>query len=256
MQLRKVSNYLLNKYPLNLAEIWDPCGFNVKFNLSEKIKAVVCAIDLTQEVLQLAIEKEANLIILHHPFKFAKTWQEEFILAPYKKQILTILKQKRINVLALHTNYDNHTQGTSHQIASQLGLEALIYNQNNLYPSILKFPISVKQLQHLFKQKLNITAMRTNVIDLDKKFNKVAILSGSGPSTLAYELCQNDTELIITSDIKWNEWILYQQHNIKILEISHLDEQVFAFDIVNQLQQNFANLNVYQYNFKELYQNL
>ncbi|MCT4469391.1 Nif3-like dinuclear metal center hexameric protein [Mycoplasma sp. HS2188] len=256
MQIRKVSNFLLQHYPLDAAEVWDPAGFSVKFNLSEKIKGVVTAIDLTWEVLQLAIDKDANLIVLHHPFKFAQTWQDEFIAAPYKREILAILKKKRINVLALHTNYDNNVNGTSHQIALRLNLTPSIYNPNNPYPCIVKESISINELKSLFIEKMNLHSMRTNTDDLNTKLKNVAILSGSGPATLAYELSQNNTELVILSDVKWNEWVLYQQHKIKILEVSHLDEQVFVFDIAAKLEQNFPDLNVHTYIFKEPYKNI
>ncbi|WP_029608904.1 Nif3-like dinuclear metal center hexameric protein [Mycoplasma simbae] len=255
MQIKKVTSFLLGLYPLSNAEEWDPVGFAPKFALSETIKGAVVAIDLTTDVLQQAIKSKANLIIVHHPFRFAETWQDEFKLAPYKKKIYEQLKKYRISVLALHTNYDNNTNGTSHQIAKKLGFGNSIVSYKKPYPSVVEAFTGLSELKMKFEHLLNLKQMRTNVNDTAKKYRKIAFLSGSGGADLAYELSQNKVELIITSDIKWNEWLLYREHNIDVLEVSHLDEQVFVHHICQQLSREFNDLSIIPVLMQEPYKN-
>ncbi|MCR8966708.1 Nif3-like dinuclear metal center hexameric protein [Mycoplasma zalophidermidis] len=255
MQLKKITQYLLNNYPLEAAEIWDPSGFSVKFNLSEKITGVVVAIDLTTAVLNKALETNSNLILVHHPFKFMPTWNEEFLAASYKKSMLEIIKKHRINVLAFHTNYDNNVLGTSHQIGFRLGFNDHI-DYHETYPCVLNADLSINELTNRLKNNLKLFNFRTNVSDLNKKYKKIAILSGSGPAVLAHELNNKGIDLILVSDIKWNEWILYKEHNIDILELSHLDEQVFVSDITQQLQQKFTTIKVTPIYISEPYKNI
>ncbi|ENY70214.1 Hypothetical protein, putative NIF3 family protein [Mycoplasmopsis bovigenitalium 51080] len=254
MQIRKVTKYLLEKYPLEKAEIWDPAGFSVKFNLSEKLNGIVCAIDLTHDVLNKAILQGANLIIVHHPFKFAPTWKDELALAPYKATILSDLKKYRINVLSLHTNYDNNFEGTSHQIALALGLQNKI-DFAEPYPCLINANLSINDLKQKLTNSLNLHSFRTNSMNANQIYQNIAILSGSGPASLALAL-KNQANLILTSDIKWNEWLLYKEHNIDVLELSHLDEQVFAIDICKQIKNKFSDINVTTHLMVEPYTNL
>ncbi|MEA4115525.1 Nif3-like dinuclear metal center hexameric protein [Mycoplasma sp. 744] len=251
MQIRKLTNYLLNLYPLENKEIWDPSGFSVKFNLSEKLNGVVSSIDLTKEVLEKALEINANLILVHHPFKFYETWEDEFLHAPYKKEILNKLKDKRINVLALHTNFDSAAFGTSKRIAAQLGLSNQIINNDDKYAAVLETSIKMNDLISLIKNELNLHSFRTNLKNNynDLLLKKIVILSGSGYIVDVNKHFYQGADLIITSDIKWSDWINYQQLKVPILEIPHLDEQVFAITLNNQINQFSKNK---QTNFKNI----
>ncbi|VEU76866.1 Nif3-like dinuclear metal center hexameric protein [Mycoplasmopsis columbina] len=236
MQLRKIVNYLHTLYPLEKKEIWDPSGFSVKFNLSEKFKGAIVALDLTDDVLTKALELDANLIITHHPFKFQKTWDDEFNVAPYKKEILEILKAKRINVLALHTNFDNSSFGTSKRIVEELGLIDYLFEDENPYGAVIKgHNLNFYDLVKLIKSKLNLNALRTNIKNQNFELDKVAFLSGSGANVEVNNYTLNNFSLIVTSDIKWSDWVNYQQIKAPLLEIPHLDEQVFTRVIKNDL---------------------
>ncbi|WP_338822952.1 Nif3-like dinuclear metal center hexameric protein [Mycoplasmopsis felifaucium] len=257
MQLRKITKFLFEKFPLEFKEEWDPCGWNVKFNLSEKFTGVVIAIDLTNEVLNKAIQTNSNLILTHHPFKFEETWETENIKAPYKTAILEKLKQHRINVLSFHTNYDNDKEGTSHQIAKHLGFWENRKQYEANYPCVLDVEISFNALVNIIKNVFGFKSMRTNLpIDSNKKIKKLAILSGSGYIAEVNKLTQDGYDLIITSDPKWSDWINYKEINAPILEIPHLDEQVFVDDLFTVLKQKFPTENINYVKLNEPYRNV
>ncbi|WP_029512559.1 Nif3-like dinuclear metal center hexameric protein [Mycoplasmopsis iners] len=237
MKVRKLTDYLFSLYPLQNKEIWDPSGFSVKFNQAERLRGVVSAIDLTDKVLNKALEIDANLILVHHPFKFLKTWKDEDLQAPYKKQILEKLKQHRIHVLAFHTNFDNAPFGTSKRIVEFLGLINYLKQHDNPYAGVIEYKTNLNELVALIKNKFGFQALRTNLPkDLwNNEISKIAILSGSGANVEINNLKNEGFDLIITSDIKWSDWINYQQTKTNILEIPHLDEEVFAQVIYNDV---------------------
>ncbi|QSF13781.1 Nif3-like dinuclear metal center hexameric protein [Mycoplasma sp. Mirounga ES2805-ORL] len=258
MQLRRLTKYLLEKYPLEDKEDWDPSGFSVKFNLSEKITGIVVGIDLTKEVLDKAIETNSNLIITHHPFKWEDDWETEKINAPYKLDFLEILKEKRINVLCLHTNFDNQDDGTSYQIVKRLKLESNLVPFDDKYAKIIKWNKDIKSLIKLFNTNLNLYQFRSNFNEecfLQNNYN-IGILAGSGPIDLANKLSSGYVDLVITSDIKWSDWINYRESKFKILEISHLDEQVFVYKIYEDLVNKFNNLKISTIFIDEPYHNV
>ncbi|EFF41555.1 Nif3-like dinuclear metal center hexameric protein [Mycoplasmopsis alligatoris] len=258
MKIKQISDYLLNKYPLKNKEIWDPAGFSIKFNLSQKLTGIVTSIDLTKEVLNKAIQTNSNLIITHHPFKFEKTWKDEQLKAPYKLEILSMLKKHKISVLCLHTNYDYALEGTSFQIIKSLKLDNFAIYQEFGYEAKISFKTTTNDLISLIKNNLKLSEFRTNLSStkLNKEISKIAFLSGSGYIGQAIELANKGYELIVTSDIKWSDWIVYDQNKINILEIPHLDEEVFAKDIFEQLKNKFNNLNIHFVKLSVPYKNI
>lgn len=53
--------------PLKLAESWDNVGLLVEPNRSKNINGILLTIDLTEDVVQEAIETNSELIISYHP---------------------------------------------------------------------------------------------------------------------------------------------------------------------------------------------
>nr|WP_318024378.1 Nif3-like dinuclear metal center hexameric protein [Mycoplasmopsis caviae] len=253
-----MTKFLLDKWPLGFKEEWDPSGFSLKFNLAEPLRGIVCAIDLTNEVLNKALEMNANLILTHHPFKFEETWKDEEASAPYKSAIYQICKEKRINVLAFHTNYDNQPCGTSYQIIKKLNLDKYKQNYINNYPNLVKFDTTFNDLVAKIKNAFGFNAMRTNFPKglWNSQISKIAFLSGAGDIREINNIVKMNYDLIVTSDIKWSDWITYKETGTKILEIPHLDEQVFADDVYEILKQKFHDIPVELVHIDEPYWNI
>ncbi|MEE3928430.1 Nif3-like dinuclear metal center hexameric protein [Mycoplasmopsis ciconiae] len=258
LKIKDITDYFLSKYPLENAEVWDPSGFSYKNRINSTLKGVVLAIDLTNEVLQKAIDNDCNLIITHHPFLFEKTLENEFYKAPYKKEILEKLKQNKITAISFHTNYDNDAYGTSYQIAKMLKLQNYVCFKDHGYPVTLFTNTNLSTVINSFKTNMNLTQFRTNipVSKMDSPIQRIAILSGSGYIGEIIEFAKKGYDLIISSDIKWSDWIVYDQIKAPILEVPHLDEEAFVYDFYQQLKQKFNIKNVHICTLKEPYRNL
>ena len=75
MILKEIIAYLEDHAPLNYQESYDNSGLIVGDIYSEVTSAIV-SLDVTEEVIDEALETGANLIIAHHPivFKGLKTF--------------------------------------------------------------------------------------------------------------------------------------------------------------------------------------
>ncbi|WP_025755537.1 Nif3-like dinuclear metal center hexameric protein [Mycoplasmopsis cricetuli] len=231
MKIKDFIWHLNNLYPIKNKEPWDPSGYSVKFNQAKKLKGVVFAIDVTNEVVDYAIENDCNLIVTHHPFWFEKTKIVENIKAPYKNDLYLKLKNHQINAFSMHTNYDSDLYGTSYQILKYLSLENHFQYGSDKYSASISGKFTFNQIVELIEQKLKLTAFRTNFPK--QKYNstlkKIVFLSGSGYIGSINDLHKRKYDLIISSDFKWSDWITFNELNTPILEIPHLDEQVFAW---------------------------
>ena len=89
--------------PRALAEDWDNPGLLVGSPRQEISRVLVC-LDVSESVLQLAVENGCNLIVAHHPliFKPMKKLRTDLPLGHLLQELL----RKDIAVYAAHTNLD------------------------------------------------------------------------------------------------------------------------------------------------------
>ena len=82
---------------------WDNSGFLLGKRDAD-IKNVLVVLDITNDVLDFAIENKIDLIVSHHPIIFSsiKRVTDENLMGSY---ILKIL-ENNISVIAMHTNFD------------------------------------------------------------------------------------------------------------------------------------------------------
>ena len=73
MKVKDVTNYLETIAPLQLQEEYDNAGLIIG-NGDDQIKGVLICLDITDEVLNEAVNTNCNLIIAHHPliYRFKK----------------------------------------------------------------------------------------------------------------------------------------------------------------------------------------
>jgi len=119
MNLSEITSYLNSEIPLSLQESYDNCGLLVG-NANSEVTGVLICLDITEEVIDEAIEKKCNLIISHHPLIFSgiksltgRTDTERIVIRTIKENIA---------VFALHTNLDNHFEGVNDFLCRKLGI--------------------------------------------------------------------------------------------------------------------------------------
>jgi len=89
-------------------------------NPSDTVRGIICSLDVTEEVVQEAIEKDCNLIVAHHPIIFrglksltGKSYVERTVIKAIKHDIA---------IYAIHTNLDHVQHGVNKKICDKLGL--------------------------------------------------------------------------------------------------------------------------------------
>jgi len=120
MQIREITQFLESIAPSSYQESYDNAGL-ITGQPDMEFKGSVCCLDSTEDVIDEAISKGANLVIAHHPIIFkglkrlnGKNYVERAIIKALKHDIA---------IYAIHTNLDNVRGGVNDRIADQLGLE-------------------------------------------------------------------------------------------------------------------------------------
>jgi len=122
MKISQVIETLEDFAPLVLQESYDNSGLQVG-DTSQKVKGILLCLDVTEEVLEEALELDCNLIISHHPLLFkpikrlsGKTYIERCVIKACKNDLV---------IYTAHTNLDNTFGGLNFYMAEKLGLQNL-----------------------------------------------------------------------------------------------------------------------------------
>ncbi|MEO8762416.1 MAG: Nif3-like dinuclear metal center hexameric protein [Bacteroidia bacterium] len=117
--IKDVINCIENFAPPALQESYDNSGVQCG-NINEAATGALLCLDITNGVIDEAIEKKCNLIIAHHPLIFSPL--KKLTGANYVEQLLIKALKNDITLYACHTNADNVSTGVNHKIAQKLGL--------------------------------------------------------------------------------------------------------------------------------------
>jgi dinuclear metal center YbgI/SA1388 family protein len=117
--IRDVVSYLDRIAPQAYQESYDNAQL-ITGNLEEKVTGILCALDVTELVVDEAISLGCNLIVAHHPIIFkglksltGKNYVERTVIKAIKYDIA---------IYAIHTNLDHVAYGVNKKICDKLGL--------------------------------------------------------------------------------------------------------------------------------------
>jgi len=142
MKISKIISALEHKAPLSLQESYDNAGLIVGNHKAEVNKAIIC-VDVTEGVINEAIEAHAELIIAHHPIVFSGI--KKLNGNNYVERIVIKAIKNDIAIYAIHTNLDNKLDGTNLYLANLMGLKNIKVLQpmrNQLLKLVVFCPIS------------------------------------------------------------------------------------------------------------------
>ncbi|XP_066045760.1 NIF3-like protein 1 [Chamaea fasciata] len=119
MDLRELVSALNDFASPALAESWDNVGLLVEPSPPHTVNTLFLTNDLTEEVMEEAVQKKANLVLSYHPPIFTplkrvtwKTWKERLVVRAL---------ENRIGIYSPHTAYDAIPHGVNNWLTKGLG---------------------------------------------------------------------------------------------------------------------------------------
>jgi dinuclear metal center YbgI/SA1388 family protein len=121
MQINSLIQFFEELAPLSLQEPYDNSGLLVG-DPNREITGVLITIDITEEILEEAVNLGANLIISHHPIIF--NGLKKLVGTTYSERSVIMAIKNDVAIYAAHTNLDNILQnGVNSKICQLLGLQ-------------------------------------------------------------------------------------------------------------------------------------
>ncbi|XP_075385773.1 NIF3-like protein 1 [Tenrec ecaudatus] len=119
MDLKTLISSLNDFASLSYAESWDNVGLLVEPSPPHTVSTLFLTNDLTEEVMEEALQKKADLILSYHPPIFQPmkrvTW------ASWAERLVIQALEKRVAIYSPHTAYDAAPQGVNSWLAKGLG---------------------------------------------------------------------------------------------------------------------------------------
>lgn len=222
------------------------------------VSGVVTCLDVTEQVVDEALSRNANLIVAHHPLIFRKL--SRINPDDHQGALLYKLISSGIAVLAVHTNLDAARNGVSFVLAECMGLESLKllthhdtdgktgFGVVGLLPTRMAGP---DFLNHICNS-LGTKAVRysagthtmTEGITNSPDISKVAVCGGTAVSLLK-DAKKAGADAFVTADIKYHE---YFDPGLLLVDAGHFEtEQPVVAHMAAKLSDAFPELPVHPF---------
>ena len=120
MKIKEILKEIEEHAPLPLQDGFDNAGVQVGDISQPAVGALLC-VDVTEDVIDEAVELDCNLIISHHPLLFKPL--KSLTGRNYIERCVMKAVEKGIVIYSAHTNLDNARYGVNYKIAQKIGLQ-------------------------------------------------------------------------------------------------------------------------------------
>lgn len=119
LRLKDIIEQLDRHAPFGLAEKWDNVGLLVG-SPEKEVRTILLGLDPTTRLIREAVEKNADVVLTHHPVIFKPLTTIDTSLP--EGRLLEEALSHRIAIVACHTNLDSAADGVSDILARRFGL--------------------------------------------------------------------------------------------------------------------------------------
>ena len=226
--------------PKELSMTGDVCGLQIG-TLNKEVKRVLVTLDIREQTVAEAIEKDVDLILVKHAPIFRPI--KDLVADRSQNQIYIDLIKHDIAVYVSHTNIDIVDDGLNDWFCDLLEITDTDYlSETALGHGIGRIgkiaPQTFGDFAGKVKETFGLDSLRLvtySDVDLDRMIEKVAICGGSGQSFYKEALAQG-AQLYITGDIYYHTAQDMLSEGLLALDPGHHIEVLFVKKLVEKFQ--------------------
>ena len=245
----QVSRFLDSFAPTRIAEEWDNVGLLVG-DPEQEVKKIMTCLTVTPESSNEAIERQANLIVTHHPLPFRPIKKITTTKTPTR--LLWQLINNGISIYSPHTGFDSATNGINQSVCERIGLT----NIEPLQPfendpdrlgsgrvGVLKKEVSCNEFVDSLKNIYGLDRIR--YVSGNATVARVASACGSGGSFLS-SASKAGCDTLITGEADFHSCLEASALTMNLILLGHYASERFAVDMLaGQLRKQFNDLNIW-----------
>ena len=241
LTIRQVYDFINERAPFETQLPFDNSGLLVG-HPDNAVTGVHFALDVTNKVIDEAIESGANLIVTHHPMMFSPI--KRLAETDHEARLLCRLIREGISLIAAHTNLDQAPGGCNDVLAQTIGLTD-IQGEGFVRVGTLPHAMSAAELAAHIGEKLGDVVRVMG--DASAVITKVGMCSGAGADEWPAAAAMG-AEAFLSGEVKHHIALEAADAGVVMLEAGHhATEEPGIFALAKALQ--MSELGV-QYNVR------
>ena len=218
MTVREIYEMLSDRIPEDLREEWDNDGIMCCADDLATVNRALVTLDVTEEIVDYAIDNGFDLIVSHHPlvFKPLNAIDPENHIA---RKVIKLIRAG-VSVISLHTRADKVRGGVNDCLARILGLQDIEPFGDDCLGRIghLERETSIEDFATLLKSALGIDKIL--VSDAYNPVYSVALVGGDGKGYIG-EAIEMGADTYLSGRIGYNVMEEAQEMGINLIEAGH-----------------------------------
>lgn len=241
MKIREIIGALEQFAPLSLQDGYDNAGMQIGLTEDAEVSGALLSLDVTEDVLDEAVERGCNLVVSHHPLLFHAP--KQITGADYVQRCIIKAIKQNLTIYSAHTNLDNAPQGVSWRMAQHLGLDNCRVLDSKGWDAPwqqagagvvgeLPHPMEREDFIALVKERFDADSVRYNSWT-GEQVKRVALCGGAGAFLIPKAVAAG-ADVFITGEIGYHRFFGLE-HDIQLMEIGHFESEQYTLDLLRDL---------------------
>lgn len=230
MNIKELISVINEIAPEELQESWDNSGIQINADPEKDIRKIMTCLEISDAVVDEAIEKGVDVVVTHHPLIFSKLAKidAENIVGG---QIVKLVKNG-ISVYSSHTAFDSASHGTNQDLAEQLDLKDITpmepadghpgcgMGRYGIYREPVYFGDFIEDVAEICPDaEIRVAG------PVPEHVKKVALCTGAGAEFID-EAYENGADVYITGDVKYHDARHADDIGLCVVDAGHYGTEV------------------------------
>ena len=218
MTVKELYTLFSERIPEDLREEWDNDGLMCSADTSSEVRRVLCTLDVTEEIVDYAIEQCFDLIISHHPliFRPISSVTED---NPTARKVIKLI-ESGISVFSFHTRADKVSGGVNDRLCDLIGMyDTEPFGEGDL-GRIGEMDEEMSIEDFAYKVKFAVGADAVRYADGYNSVRRVAVVGGDGKDFIKSAIASG-ADTFLSGRLSYNVMEEASELGINLVEAGH-----------------------------------
>lgn len=248
MTARDIVEAVEGACPLDAQQAWDNSGWQVGAPSAPCSGALLC-VDVTEQVIDEAVERGCNLVISHHPLLFRAT--RSIIVGDDRvDRCVARAFEKGVSIYSAHTSCDCSPAGVSFEMGRMLGLgDMRVLDTDSGLGVIGCFdcPLPWREVLDRVKEVFDVPMLRCSAPPTESHTVRCIALCGGAGADLLPLSYEKGASMLVTADCKFNTFLDVGSRATMLVDAGHFETEQCTKEIFYRaIKEKFPNFAVYK----------
>lgn len=218
MTVKELYTVFSERIPEEFREEWDNDGLMCSSDASSEVRRVLCTLDVTEEIVDYAIDRCFDLIISHHPliFRPISSVTED---NPTARKLIKLI-ESGISVFSFHTRADKVSGGVNDRLCDLLGMYDTEPFGEGLLGRVGEIDEEMSLEDFAYKVKFAIGADAVKYADGYNSVRRVAVVGGDGKDFIKSAISAG-ADTFLSGRLGYNVMEEASELGINLIEAGH-----------------------------------